>query len=119
MSLGTREYSGNMGLKDQQLAMKWVSGANCVGLHLINEESSQYFNQILSISGTPNRFHNYQRGNHRCLMELFYRRMLNANPTKNDLINFLKVVDASELVTFFDETFNVRYSVWNPIVESK
>ncbi|XP_031628698.1 esterase B1-like [Contarinia nasturtii] len=137
MSLGTPQYSGNMGLKDQQLAMKWIhenieafggdryritlgglsAGGNCVGLHLINEESSKYFNQILSISGTPNRFHNYQTGDHRCLIENFYSKHSKDRPSDKKLINFLQKANVTDIINFFHETFNKRYSPWNPVVE--
>ncbi|XP_031641091.1 venom carboxylesterase-6-like [Contarinia nasturtii] len=137
MSLGTPEYSGNMALKDQQLALKWIyenieafggdnqmitisgssAGANCVGLHLINEESSKYFSQILSISGAPNKAHNYQKGDHRCLMEHFYNKHFNSYPNDIELIDFLKKADVKEIIDFLYETFKPFESPWSPVVE--
>ncbi|XP_031633387.1 esterase B1-like [Contarinia nasturtii] len=139
LSLGTPEYSGNMGLKDQQLAMKWAYdniesfggdnkkitlmglsvGANSAGFHLLNNESSKCFNQILLLSGAPNKYHNYQKGDHKCLMKELYKKHNNGNPSDKTLIDFLKDVNASEIVNFFQETYVRKYSVWTPVVEKR
>ncbi|XP_031627274.1 esterase B1-like [Contarinia nasturtii] len=137
MSLGTPDYSGNMGLKDQQLAMKWIyenieafggdknritiggmsSGSQSVGLHQINKKSSKYYNQILSISGTPNSIGDYQKGDHQCLMEIFYNKFHPGRPNLPKLIKFLKKVDVNEITKFTAETVDEHLLPWAPIVE--
>lgn len=70
MSLGTAEYSGNMGLKDQQLALKWVNenihafggdknqitvfghSAGSVSTHYHVLASRGLFQRAISMSGT-------------------------------------------------------------------
>lgn len=90
-----------------------------MGLHEINKESSKYFSQILSISGTPNSNDNYQKGDHRCLLEIFYRKFHPEKPDLESLIEFLKKVDVNAITQFTAETVNERLLPWAPIVESR
>ena len=72
LSLGTIEYSGNMGLKDQRMALQWVhdnieqfggtkhsitimgysSGAESVHFHLISPGSKHLFSRAIMQSGS-------------------------------------------------------------------
>ena len=73
MYLGTPDIPGNMGLMDQQLALKWVhdnigffgglpdrvtimgesSGSVSIGLHLLIPESARLFRSAIMLSGAP------------------------------------------------------------------
>ncbi|XP_031632504.1 juvenile hormone esterase-like isoform X2 [Contarinia nasturtii] len=139
MSLGTPEYSGNMGLKDQQLYMKWVyenieafggdknritmmglsAGGSALGFHMLNKESSKYFNQMICLGGTPNRYHTYQTGDHRCLMEYLFRRWSGGggNPSNEELERWVKTADVNIIRNYLQETFSKKYSPWNAMIE--
>ncbi|XP_031634171.1 esterase B1-like [Contarinia nasturtii] len=140
MSLGLPEYSGNMAMKDQQLALEWiynniaafggdkekitmggVSSASIIGsLNLINKKSSKYFKQFLGMSGSPIYGDAYQTGDHSCLMKHFYKQQkgTTVDPTDEQLIKFLQEVEVSKIVKFsYDTISNGQTTPWSPIVE--
>ncbi|XP_031625526.1 uncharacterized protein LOC116342165 [Contarinia nasturtii] len=139
LSLGTPEYSGNMALKDQQMAMKWIhenieafggdkkritmfgvsSGAQSHGFHLLNAESSKYFNQQITISGTSNNIKSFKTGDHRCLMEIFYAKHNSGKPNTKNLIDFLQKAEVEDILNFNKQAINGFISPWTPIVEKK
>lgn len=98
----------------------YIQGGSAAGFHLLNEESSKYFNQMICLGGTPNRFHTYQTGDHRCLMEHFWKTRNNKTrqPKEKELINYIQNVDDNLIRNFLHETFSKKYSPWNPIIES-
>ncbi|XP_031641010.1 esterase B1-like [Contarinia nasturtii] len=140
MSLGLPEQSGNMGMKDQQMAMKWIhenigafggdnnkitiigfiSGGKALGLHLLNENSSKYFNQQITISATANNI-NTLDGDHRCLIEYFYEKHNNSSrPSDEQLIEFLENADVNDILDFNQEAVGGPDGVitaWNPVIE--
>lgn len=144
MSLGTPEYSGNMGLKDEQLAIKWIhdnierfggdnsritlaghsSGSFSVSHHLLNDESKKYFQQSIALSGTGQSYHGYIRGNHQCLIRKFAKHF---KPTignePEELIEFLKYVPEQDLIDFsmqvFVESGHDQNIVWYPTIEGQ
>lgn len=95
------------------------AGGQSVGHHMLNKESQQYFGQMISLSGTPNTVQNYQKGDHRCLAEIFYRKNMHGQPPQNDndLIEFLKHVDMPKIIQFTRDSARGYLSPWNPTVE--
>lgn len=145
MSLGTSEYSGNQGLKDQQLALTWIhanihnfggdpnrvtifgqsaGSASCV-FHMIAPASRGLFQQSIQMSSTFDVWSIFQRGSH---FDDMYQLAIDLNykiNNYNDLVGFLQNVDPVKLVISFpivqfhpDRSPITISSKWLPMVEN-
>lgn len=143
MSLGTPEYSGNMGLKDQQLALKWVhsniehfsgdnqritlfghsAGGSSTNFQILSSESRSYFRNAIPMSGSVDDFWAmYKENDHLALAYKIAKDIGKPINSLEELIEVLKVAPANKLseysVTtgFLRRTFTTEFA---PLVESE
>lgn len=131
LSMNTPEISGNMGMKDQQMALKWIhanierfggdpnritvtghsSGAMQADLHVINAESTKYFNRHIAMSGVSTV--NFIINRRRYFDVLYDIAKKLSYPVHNcgDLFDFLEKVPAETLI---QHTTNLT---WGPTIE--
>lgn len=144
LSLGTPAYSGNMGLKDQQLALKWIhsniehfsgdsqritvfgvsAGGASAHLQMFSAESRKYFRNIISMSGTVDDYWalNKKSDHLDVAYEIAEDLDLEAKDTVDELIEVLKSAAADDIVSYgrldglMVRTFELEVG---PIIESK
>lgn len=141
LSLGTPEYSGNMALKDQQLALKWIhsnierfsgdnqritvfgesAGSASTSLHMLSSESRKFFRNAIPMSGSPDNLwalsdkDNYLPTAYKIANDL-------GEPKKSfeELVEFLKSVPAARFAEFdVSEEGRILNPKFRPIVESE
>ncbi|XP_037033649.1 venom carboxylesterase-6-like [Bradysia coprophila] len=113
LNLGEGNYTGNMGLKDQQLALKWVyfnienfsgnkreillfgesAGGASTTFHMLNKESRKYFTRAMVMSGSVYSYFAFTATNHR-------EKFGECSHTKdvNQMIEYMKTADARDIV---------------------
>lgn len=142
MSLGTPEYSGNMGLKDQQLALKWVrsninhfsgdhqrillfgqsAGAASAHFHVLSSESRKYFRNAALLSGTAeNSWAIYEGKDHLELVHKIANQLSGKKPnrTLEELIKFMETVPAEKIVDFASIMKKTKSATYIPVIESE
>lgn len=99
------------------------SGGISATLHVFNQDSQKWFNQVLTMSGTGNMPTAYLTGNHLELVKRF-KNSIDApfGDTPDELTKFVRSRKEKDLVDFTLEIFNQfdgKFSVvfW-PIIES-
>lgn len=142
LSLGTPEYSGNMALKDQQLALKWVhenidqfygdnmritifgdsAGGISTHFQVLSSESRKYFNNAIVMSGTADSIWSLSELNDHT--PVAYRIAVDSGEpksSKEELIEFFKTISAEKIKytamyegTYY-RTINFKFS---PVIES-
>lgn len=139
LPLALPEYSGNMGLKDQLLALKWVSdnisafggnpkqitlmgesaGGISVGLHKLNPTSRRLFKQAYILSG-PILHSAMITSNNRTFLMVEAARSINVTiENQTQLINFIKTIDANYATSFPASTSTLTFLnlTWGPCIE--
>ncbi|XP_055296930.1 juvenile hormone esterase-like [Sitodiplosis mosellana] len=145
LPLALPEYSGNMGLKDQQLALEWINqhisafggnpkqvtlmgqsaGGASVSFQRLNPKSRSYFKRAYVMSSSALSYYALSESNNKTdlVMELAKNQNI-AIENSDQLIKYLQTVDANYLLshTFqknignYDLIFDVP---WQPCVEPK
>lgn len=149
LSLETDEYPGNMGLKDQLLALKWTfdnieyfggdknritlfgqsAGASAVHLLTLIPQTKGLFRRAIISSGSMLNPWAYSNKNHTkilCKLLANKRNKSEDEITLNEIINMLSTVDGH---SFGEQTFSPVYEsgksikeidlVWAPVIEKK
>lgn len=140
LSFDNPEYSGNMGLKDQQLALQWLhenigqfngdnkrmtimgGSAGSVSTHFHVLESREYFRNAITMAGVTDNF--WAISKKEKYINLIHRIAKDFNSPQNSshgFIQLLKSIPAEELVdygdffSFFQRTLVTPLS---PVIES-
>lgn len=149
LSLQTEEYSGNMGLKDQLLALKWThenihnfggdssritmfgqsAGASSVNFHILSPASRSFFKRAIMSSGCAFNPWSFNRKNHTKVLARFLaeeKSIPENSVTLHDITEWIKTVDGTDFgVKTFAPVYTSGKSIkeidllWTPIIESK
>ncbi|XP_055301656.1 esterase B1-like [Sitodiplosis mosellana] len=141
ISFETPEYSGNMALKDQQLALKWVqanikqfsgdnkritlfgesAGGVLSHVQILSSESRKYFRNAILLSGTAESDWGFASKNgHRSIAHEIARDLGKPQDSMQSLINFFKTVPAESIVKYASAASlftKTPVTTWAPILE--
>ncbi|XP_031636635.1 esterase B1-like isoform X2 [Contarinia nasturtii] len=135
------EYSGNMALKDQQLALKWThenierfsgdpnritlfgqsAGGVLANFQILSKESRKYFRNAIVMSGTTDNMWAISDSNK--LFDFAHkiaRETGNPQETIDGLIKFFKQAPAEKIVNYLNDPSYVRrnpLTIYAPIIE--
>lgn len=143
INLGTQVYSGNMGLKDQQLAIKWVfdniehfsgdnkritifgesAGGSSVHFQVLSSESRKYFRNAIAMSGITKNLWAYSENEVPLNFAYGIADDLNApQDSSQGLIELMKLIPAQILTLYGEQLTLYKRTVileLTPIIESK
>lgn len=143
LNFNETKHSGNMALKDQQLALKWIhkniaqflgdnkritlfgesAGSTMTHLHMMSSESRKYFNNAIAFSGvTQNPWSMSQTSDHLKLVNQIAQDFA-ISPTPVDaLIESIKALPAENISGYGDVYQLIKrteFGTLSPLVESK
>ncbi|XP_055296943.1 juvenile hormone esterase-like [Sitodiplosis mosellana] len=135
LPLALPEYSGNMGLKDQQLALEWINqhisafggnpkqvtlmgqsaGGASVSFQRLNPKSRSYFKRAYVMSSSALSYYALSESNNKTdsIVELAKNQSI-AIENSEQLIEYLQTVKADYIISH--TLFNIQ---WQPCVEPK
>lgn len=142
LSFGTSDYSGNMALKDQQLALKWIhtnierfggdqkritlfgesAGGMLSHVHVLSSESRKYFHNAIVLSGSAESPWGFANQNdHLPFAYKIAQDLGKPQDSLQGLIEFFKSVPADAIVKYGDPSSlftRTPVTTWAPIIES-
>lgn len=143
LSLNLPEYSGNMALKDQQLALQWIhsniehfsgdnqrimlfgesAGGAMTHFHVLSDESRKYFRNAALLSGTAENFWALSEQNdHSPLAYEIAKDLGEPKQSFEELIEFMKTAPADKIVVYgsiFPRLRRTARLMFAPVIESE